>query len=72
MNPSGPDHSIRSLPGLGEALAQWIVDGKPPMDLSEISLERFAGHELPEDELRRLCREAYAHHYRASSAADRL
>ena len=29
-------------PGLGEALAQWIVDGTPPIDLSEIGIERFA------------------------------
>ncbi len=52
-------------PSLGEAIAQWIVDGKPPMDLSELSLERFAGRRLDEDELRRLCRQAYANHYTA-------
>ena len=52
-------------PGLGEALAQWIVDGTPPMDLSEIGIERFADRELPEEELRLLCREAYANHYTA-------
>jgi glycine/D-amino acid oxidase-like deaminating enzyme len=53
-------------PGLGEALAQWIVDGTPPMDLSEIGIGRFAERELPEDELRLLCREAYANHYAAN------
>lgn len=53
-------------PGLGEALAQWIAAGTPPMDLSEIGLERFADRELPEDELRMLCREAYANHYAAN------
>jgi glycine/D-amino acid oxidase-like deaminating enzyme len=52
-------------PALGEAMAQWIADGRPPLDLSEISLERFAGRDLPEDELRELCRRAYAHHYTA-------
>ena len=41
------------LAGLGEAMAQWIVAGTPPMDLSEIGIERFADRELPEDELRR-------------------
>ena len=53
-------------PGLGEALAQWIVAGTPPMDLSEIGIQRFADRELPEDELRTLCLEAYANHYAAN------
>lgn len=53
-------------PGLGEALAQWIVSGEPPMDLSEIGIQRFADRELPEDELRQLCLEAYANHYAAN------
>lgn len=52
-------------PSMGEAVAQWIVDGKPEIDLSEVTIDRFANRELPEDELRRLCREAYAHHYTA-------
>jgi glycine/D-amino acid oxidase-like deaminating enzyme len=53
-------------PGLGEALAQWIVTGTPPMDLSEIGIQRFSDRELPEDELRHLCQEAYANHYAAN------
>lgn len=59
-------------PALGEALAQWILAGQPPMDLSEVSLERFAGRPLPEEELRQLCREMYAHHYRAMGAGERV
>jgi glycine/D-amino acid oxidase-like deaminating enzyme len=55
-------------PALGEAVAQWIVDGEPWVDLSEVSVARFAGRELPEDELRALCRDAYAHHYTAMSS----
>ena len=57
---------LSTSPGLGEALAQWIIDGTPPMDLSEIGIERFASRPLPEDELRILCREAYANHYAAN------
>ena len=57
---------LSTSPGLGEALAQWIVDGSPPMDLSEIGIERFADRPLPDDELRALCREAYANHYTAN------
>jgi hypothetical protein len=57
-------------PALGEVMAQWIADGQPPMDLSELSLERFAGRDLPEDELRELCRRAYANHYTTVSEGD--
>ena len=28
-------------PAIGEALATWIVDGNPPMDLSAMALARF-------------------------------
>jgi glycine/D-amino acid oxidase-like deaminating enzyme len=52
-------------PALGEAMAEWIVDGAPALDLSEISTARFAGRGLDEGELRERCREAYATHYRA-------
>jgi len=50
-------------PALGEMLAKWIVDGEPPIDVSDISPDRFVGRELPEDELRERCRAAYANHY---------
>ena len=55
-------------PALGEAMAEWILDGAPALDLSEISPVRFAGRELDESELRERCRHAYATHYRASGA----
>jgi len=54
-------------PALGEAIAEWIVDGAPALDLSELSPERFAGRDLDEAELRERCRQAYATHYRAGS-----
>jgi len=50
-------------PALGEMLAEWIVAGEPPIDVSDISPDRFVGHELPEDELRERCRATYANHY---------
>jgi glycine/D-amino acid oxidase-like deaminating enzyme len=56
-------------PALGEAIAEWIVDGAPALDLSEISPARFAGRDLDEAELRERCRLAYATHYRASAGA---
>jgi glycine/D-amino acid oxidase-like deaminating enzyme len=56
---------LSASPALGEALAEWIVDGKSELDLSEISTARFAGRSIDEDELRERCRRAYATHYRA-------
>jgi glycine/D-amino acid oxidase-like deaminating enzyme len=52
-------------PALGEAMAEWILDGTTTLDLSEISTARFAGPGLDEAELRERCRRAYAAHYRA-------
>ncbi len=48
-------------PALGEALAAWIIDGTPPMDLSPMAPGREAG--MDEDLLRTACRLHYAHHY---------
>jgi len=56
-------------PALGEAMAEWILDGAPGLDLSEISTARFAGYQLDETELRERCRHAYATHYRAGGEA---
>jgi glycine/D-amino acid oxidase-like deaminating enzyme len=53
-------------PALGEAIAEWILDGSPKLALEEIAPARFAGRELDETELRERCRRAYATHYRAS------
>jgi len=52
-------------PALGEAMAEWILDGAPALDLADVSTGRFAGHDLDEAALRARCREAYAAHYRA-------
>ena len=52
-------------PALGEAIAEWIVDGAPKLDLSEISPGRFVGRDVDEIALREHCRHAYATHYRA-------
>jgi glycine/D-amino acid oxidase-like deaminating enzyme len=56
---------LSASPALGEAMAEWILDGVPKLDLSEVSTARFAGRDLDEGELRERCREAYATHYRA-------
>ena len=55
-------------PSLGEAMAEWIVDGAPALDLSDVSTARFANLALDEAALRERCRHAYATHYRATEA----
>jgi 4-methylaminobutanoate oxidase (formaldehyde-forming) len=52
-------------PTVGEALAAWIVDGKPPWDLTPMSVERFAGKSWDEDQLRRQAAWQYRHFYGA-------
>jgi glycine/D-amino acid oxidase-like deaminating enzyme len=56
---------LSASPALGEAIAEWILDGRTALDLSEVSTARFAGRPLDEAALREACREAYASHYRA-------
>ncbi len=48
-------------PAIGEALAAWIVDGKPPMDLSALAPGREG--RIDEAALKQACRQRYAHHY---------
>jgi glycine/D-amino acid oxidase-like deaminating enzyme len=48
-------------PAIGEALAAWIIDGTPPMDLAPLAPGREGS--LSEDGLKTACRLQYAHHY---------
>jgi glycine/D-amino acid oxidase-like deaminating enzyme len=52
-------------PTLGEALAAWIVDGQPPVDLSPMSVARFADKTWSEEGLRREAAWQYRHFYGA-------
>ncbi|CAB3739652.1 hypothetical protein LMG22037_06312 [Paraburkholderia phenoliruptrix] len=38
-------------PVLGEMLAEWLVDGAPPIDLTPLSIRRFGAGPWPDDEL---------------------
>ncbi|MBV8914543.1 MAG: FAD-binding oxidoreductase [Acetobacteraceae bacterium] len=53
---------LSTAPALGELLAEWIVHGRPSMDVSFMAPDRAATG-LDEGELRALCRLQYAHHY---------
>ena len=35
-------HGFMQAPGVGQLIAEWIVDGAPSLDLHELRLERFA------------------------------
>jgi glycine/D-amino acid oxidase-like deaminating enzyme len=50
-------------PIVGEMLAEWILSGKPPMDLSPLSPSRSTVQTTAEDVLREDCRRRYARHY---------
>jgi 4-methylaminobutanoate oxidase (formaldehyde-forming) len=52
-------------PTVGEALAAWIVDGRPPWDLSAMSVERFRDRTWDEAQLQRDAAWQYRHFYGA-------
>jgi 4-methylaminobutanoate oxidase (formaldehyde-forming) len=53
-------------PAVGEALAAWIVDGKPPVDLSPMSPSRFKDQAWSEERLKREAAWQYRHFYGAT------
>jgi glycine/D-amino acid oxidase-like deaminating enzyme len=50
-------------PVIGDLLAEWIVSGEPPMDLSALSPARLAVQTTDDPALREDCRRQYAFHY---------
>jgi glycine/D-amino acid oxidase-like deaminating enzyme len=50
-------------PAIGEALADWIVTGEPPIDLTPFSITRFAADEHDEERLRQEAAWQYRHFY---------
>jgi glycine/D-amino acid oxidase-like deaminating enzyme len=50
-------------PAIGEVLAEWIVSGAAPMDLTALSPDRFASQRLSDAQLAAAAQERYAHHY---------
>jgi glycine/D-amino acid oxidase-like deaminating enzyme len=52
-------------PALGEVLAAWITDGRPPLDVSALSVERFRDAAWDEAALRRDAAREYHHFYGA-------
>ena len=58
---------ILSGPGVGKAMAEWLVEGRPTMDLSEIDIARFHPFQVNERYLKDRTRETvgllYAMHW---------
>jgi glycine/D-amino acid oxidase-like deaminating enzyme len=54
---------LTASPILGELLAQWIVGGEPPTEISFMRADRFMKKPLSPDELKQLCRTFYAYRY---------
>ena len=50
-------------PALGEALAMWIVDGHPPLDLSPLSVARFGDRPWSDEHLTKKAAWQYHHFY---------
>jgi glycine/D-amino acid oxidase-like deaminating enzyme len=55
-------------PALGELLAEWMLSGSAPMDLSRMAPARFKSG-VSEAALLEQCRERYAHYYSAQPAS---
>ena len=50
-------------PAVGAALAEWIVHGRPSLDLGLLAPERFDSEYRSEERLRERCQYVYAHYY---------
>jgi 4-methylaminobutanoate oxidase (formaldehyde-forming) len=50
-------------PAIGEALAAWIVEGEPPLDLAPLSIARFAAGSYSEERLKHEAAWRYHHVY---------
>jgi len=57
-------------PIMGEMLAEWILSGQPPIDLSPLSPTRRVVQAISESVLREDCRSQYARHYWPKKASD--
>jgi len=52
-------------PALGEALAAWIIDGAPPIDLTPLTVARFGPGSWSEEQLKQQAAWQYRHFYGA-------
>jgi len=56
-------HGVSGSGGVGKAMADWIVDGHPTLDLNHMDIRRFGGKPMPDAELKAQVREIYREYY---------
>jgi 4-methylaminobutanoate oxidase (formaldehyde-forming) len=54
-------------PAIGDAVAAWILEGRPPLDLGPLSLTRFGPDKVSEERLEGAAAWQYRHFYGAGS-----
>lgn len=57
-------------PAVGEVFAEWIVGGRPPVDMSWFTLARFGDEVASDEDLRAACLRRYSHHYETPARID--
>lgn len=63
-------HGVSGGGGVGKYLAEWIVAGQPSIDLSGMSLARFAGRQLDEATVRQEATQIYSTYYDITPPVD--
>ena len=56
-------HGVAGSGGVGKALAEWIVEGRPRLDLERMDIRRFGGRPLDPEELSRRTHQIYRDYY---------
>ena len=56
-------HGVSSAGGVGKVIAEWLVHGDPGLDVSAMSLTRFAGKSLSKQAIQDAATKVYATYY---------
>jgi glycine/D-amino acid oxidase-like deaminating enzyme len=56
-------HGVSSAGGIGKVMAEWLVNGDPGLDLSAMSLGRFAGQSFTKESIQACASKVYGTYY---------
>ena len=56
-------HGVSGAGGVGQALAEWIVNGDPGLDMASMALARFAGKAMDKATIQKLACKIYGTYY---------
>lgn len=59
-------HGIAAAGGVGKMMAEWIIEGRPELDLWRLDIRRFGPHHRSKTYTTHRAIEVYAHHYSMS------